>query len=141
MNHLTTARAIILETLETNQNHMTAYQVYEAVKPRLPSLNMSTVYRSLEYLTHQGLISVADVGVSMPVYEAAANTHHHLVCEGCGNIFVVNHDQVRDFFELIAQEFNFTIHTNHLILFGLCEQCRQKEDLTQNNHEGKPTKE
>lgn len=132
MSHLTTARALILEILETNQSHMTASQVFEAVKPRLPSLNMSTVYRSLEYLTHQGLISVADIGASMPIYEAATNTHHHLVCEGCKNILIMENEQVNDFFEKVAQKFNFTINTNHLILFGLCENCRNsKEDNKQ----------
>lgn len=125
MTKLTTARSIILETLEANQKHMTAFQVFVAVKPRLPSLNMSTVYRSLEYLTHQGLISVADVGGSMPVYEVVSYTHHHLVCENCGNISLVEHDKVKDFFESISKTYNFTIHTNHLILFGLCEKCRK----------------
>jgi len=130
MSRLTTARTIIYETLKENQAHMTAYQVFDAVKPRLPSLNMSTVYRSLEYLTHQGLISVADVGASMPIYEAASNTHHHLVCEGCKSIHIMEHDQVKDFFEKVSQKYNFTIHTNHLILFGLCEKCRKEEEKT-----------
>ncbi len=131
MGHLTTARAIIYETLEANQAHMTAYEVYEAVKPRLPSLNLSTVYRTLEYLTHQGLISVADVGASMPIYEAASNTHHHLVCQSCGNIQIMDHDQVKAFFEKVSQEYQFTIHTNHLILFGLCEKCRVVKESEQ----------
>jgi Fe2+ or Zn2+ uptake regulation protein len=124
MSKLTTARALIFETLDKNSAHMTAYQVFEAVKPRLPSLNMSTVYRSLEYLTHQGLISVADVGAAMPIYEVVSNTHHHLVCQSCGNILLMDHEQVKDFFNHISQEYDFTIQTNHLILFGLCEKCR-----------------
>jgi Fe2+ or Zn2+ uptake regulation protein len=125
MGQLTTARALIFETLEANQTHMTAYQVFEAVKPNLPSLNMSTVYRSLEYLTHKGLISVADVGAVMPVYEVVSNTHHHLVCQSCGNILLLDHEQVKGFFNHISQEYKFTIQTNHLILFGLCENCRE----------------
>lgn len=128
MAKLTTARSIILETLEANQKHMTAFQVYDAVKHRLPSLNMSTVYRALEYLTHHGLISVADVGASMPIYEAVSNTHHHLVCEECRHISIVAHDEVKEFFDSISHKYNFTIHTNHLILFGLCEKCRQAKD-------------
>jgi Fur family ferric uptake transcriptional regulator len=131
MGHLTTARALIFETLEANQTHMTAYQVFEAVKPRLPSLNMSTVYRSLEYLTHKGMISVADVGAPMPVYEVVSNTHHHLVCQSCGNILLVDHEQVKTFFDHISQTYQFTIHTNHLILFGLCEKCRGKNEENQ----------
>ncbi|MBN1535542.1 MAG: transcriptional repressor [Anaerolineales bacterium] len=139
MSRMTTARALIYETLETTQEHMTAYQVFDAVKPRLPSLNMSTVYRSLEYLTHEGLISVADVGEGMPIYEAVSNTHHHLVCEGCKKILIVEHEQVKGFFEKISQEYDFTIHTNHLILFGLCEKCRrakenQSEELPKSLH-------
>ncbi len=125
MSQLTTARSLIFETLESNQAHMTAYQVFEAVKPHLPSLNISTVYRSLEYLTHKGLISVADVGAAMPIYEVVSNTHHHLVCQSCGDILLMDHDQVKDFFDHVSQAYKFTIQTNHLILFGLCEQCRE----------------
>lgn len=133
MSRLTSARSIIYEILQESQAHMTAYQVFDAAKPRLPSLNMSTVYRSLEYLTHQGLISVADIGASMPIYEAVTNTHHHLVCEGCKNILIVEHEKVKDFFEKISQEYKFTIHTNHLILFGLCDNCRNTKEDNLNN--------
>lgn len=124
---LTSARAIILETLKNNKHHLTAYDIYEKVKPKLPSINKSTVYRGLDYLTEQGFISVSDLGLDTPVYEAVSKTpHHHLVCQECGTVVDMQNDLVEVFFESVSQEYQYEISTNHLILFGICADCQPK---------------
>ena len=122
---LTSARKIILETLEANPVHLSAYDIYERVKLRLPSVNLSTVYRSLEYLVKTGLASVSDIGAVTPVYQAVAGqNHHHLVCQNCGTTFELPHATVDLFFQEVSRKNEFAIQTNHLILFGLCKQCK-----------------
>ena len=126
---LTSARRIILNTLKQANGHLTAHEIYDQVKPRLPSINPSTVYRSLDFLAGQGWISVSDIGTGMPVYESVGTgIHHHLVCQECGEIFNLNDDLVQDFFSCIEREKQFSITTNHLILFGLCQRCASKKD-------------
>jgi Fur family ferric uptake transcriptional regulator len=122
---LTSARAIVLETLEEGENHLSTQEVYERAKTHLPSLNISTVYRALDYLAEQGLISVSDLGRGTPVYQAISEgLHHHLVCQECGAVFDLDHAQVKSFFEHISKENDFKIRTNHLVLFGICKRCR-----------------
>ena len=123
---LTSARAIILETINTDRKHWTVQEVYDAVKPNLPSLNLSTVYRALDYLSREDLISVSDLGAGSPVYEAVQDSpHHHLVCRECGYVFELPHEEVDDFFVKISRENEFEVCTNHLILFGTCEACQE----------------
>ena len=123
---LTSARAIILETINTDRKHWTVQEVYDAVKPNLPSLNLSTVYRALDYLSREDLISVSDLGAGSPVYEAVQDSpHHHLVCRECGYVFELSHEEVDDFFAKISRENEFEVCTNHLILFGTCEACQE----------------
>jgi Fe2+ or Zn2+ uptake regulation protein len=45
---------IILEVLSKEHAHLTSNQIYEVIRPRLPAVNPSTVYRALERLTGVG---------------------------------------------------------------------------------------
>jgi Fur family ferric uptake transcriptional regulator len=115
---------LILKTLAQNQTHLTAHQVYENLREHLPAVNPSTVYRALEKLAHEGLISVSDMGQSAVVYEAVdGERHHHLVCQNCGSVCTLRDEAVSDFFKRLEQENDFKIATNHLILFGYCSEC------------------
>ena len=124
---LTSARKAILDHLESIQDHATAKQIHAALKGRLHSLNLTTVYRSLEYLVEHKLISVADIGIGSPVYEKIHETpHHHLVCLNCNAIIQIEHDPIEAFFNLLEEEQKFKIQTNHLVLYGICLDCQQE---------------
>ncbi|MCX8023877.1 MAG: transcriptional repressor [Thermanaerothrix sp.] len=116
----------ILEALAgEGDSHLSALEIYERLKARLPAIAPSTVYRALERLTQQGLVSVSDMGRGVTLYERVGQAlHHHLVCTGCGRILTIDHTQVGPFFAAIEAAHDFHIQTNHLILFGLCADCR-----------------
>ncbi len=119
----------ILEVLSQEHAHLTSNQVYEAIRPRLPAVNPSTVYRALERLTGVGKVSVSDMGTGSVVYELLADgLHHHLVCQKCGQVLTIGHDEVGDFFAAVQKKNRFTIATNHLVLFGLCDACEKNEE-------------
>jgi Fur family transcriptional regulator, ferric uptake regulator len=118
---------VILEVLEQNHSHLTANEVYEHIRGRLPAVNPSTVYRALERLSDSGKISVSDMGTGSAVYEALINgMHHHLVCQVCGRVYTLEHQAVQEFFKSIEASNQFQVSTNHLILFGVCSNCQGK---------------
>lgn len=120
---------IILEILSAEQDHLTSLQIYERIRPRLPAVNPSTVYRALERLVRQGKVSISDMGTGAIVYESLANgRHHHLVCQKCGRVLTVQDEAIREFFSTIQAKYHFSIATNHLILFGTCEDCSHSPD-------------
>lgn len=124
--HLTSARKAVLELLEDSGKHLSAAQVHEQLINRLPSLNLSTVYRALDYLVEHRLVSVADIGAGSPVYERLSDTpHHHLVCLNCGHIVKLEHNAVEPFFHTLEAQQDFAIQTNHLVLYGLCGYCQK----------------
>lgn len=119
---------IIIEILSSKDTHRTSQQIYEEIRERLPAVNPSTIYRSLDRMAEHGIVSVSDIGQGASVYEIVTNElHHHLVCQNCGKIITVGQEQVEGFFLKIETENNFKILTNHLILFGICGEC-QKTD-------------
>ncbi|MGB9800471.1 MAG: Fur family transcriptional regulator [Thermanaerothrix sp.] len=123
----------ILEVLAgEGDSHLSALEIYERLKARLPAIAPSTVYRALERLTQQGRVSVSDMGRGVTLYERVGQPlHHHLVCTRCGRIVTIDHTQVGPFFAAIEAAHDFHIQTNHLILFGLCAACRsQHADAT-----------
>lgn len=119
----------IIELLESSQCHVKAHEVYERLHERFPALNPSTVYRAMERLARSGKISVSDIGTGAAVYEVVTEgMHHHLVCQVCGKVSTIDHALINDFFETIQNEFKFQVVTNHLILFGVCENCQRQKD-------------
>ncbi len=118
----------IIELLSHEHAHLTSNQVLEDIRGRLPAVNHSTVYRSLERLVGQGKVSVSDMGTGSAVYElVSGQRHHHLVCQKCGKVITIGDDDVLRFFTSLKDKHHFEIATNHLILFGTCSNCLQKD--------------
>ena len=123
---MTSARQAILEELENAQTHLTIHQIHEHLKERLPSLNLSTVYRSLDFLAQNELITISDMGLGTPVYEIMNDdVHHHLVCLTCKHVMQLEDELVSPFFEAIEKQKDTKIITNHLVVFGLCPYCKE----------------
>jgi Fur family transcriptional regulator, ferric uptake regulator len=125
----TSINLFIIDTLEHDHSHLSAQQIFERVREHLPAVNPSTVYRALERLAHAGKVSVSDMGLGATLYESVSNKlHHHLVCQECKRIFTIENPVVQTFFDEIERTQHFQITTNHLILFGICEDCQSKLD-------------
>jgi len=124
----TSTDQFILETLSQQRDHLTALQVYEAVHQKLPAINPSTVYRALDRLVANDKVTISDMGLGATVFELAGKKpHHHLVCQKCGQIVMVEDKDVAPLFSDLENKYHYQIKTNHLVLFGLCDQCRLKE--------------
>jgi Fur family ferric uptake transcriptional regulator len=116
---------VILDVLADEHHHLTAQEVFEHIRERMPAVNSSTIYRSLDRLAAEGKISVSDMGKGAMVFESVADgMHHHLVCQNCGNSFTVDHHLVGGFFAQVQEKYHFEVLTNHLILFGVCQNCQ-----------------
>lgn len=116
---------IVIETLSKEHAHLTSLQVFEEIRERLPAVNHSTVYRALKRLVDKGKVSVSDMGTNAVVYELLADgLHHHLVCQKCKQVMTIGHEDVGAFFDTLQDKHHFHIITNHLILFGICENCQ-----------------
>jgi len=121
----TSVNRFILEVLEEETSHLTAHEIYSKLRERLPCVNQSTVYRALERLAANGIISVSDLGTGAAVFEKVTNAmHHHMVCQKCGQILTLDKKDVDQFFSTINQKTRYQIITNHLVLFGICPDCQ-----------------
>jgi len=115
---------LILDMVAYEPDHFTSQKIYEELKTKLPAVNRSTVYRSLDRLVCTGKVSVSDIGTGSLVYELVGKgIHHHLVCRQCQQIILISHEDVKQFFNQVELKSRYNIITNHLILYGICENC------------------
>ena len=122
----TKQRQVILEELGKLPGHPCVSEIYAAVRKRLPSISLGTVYRNLEFLTQSGMIRKLDQGSGQAQFDRSPDRHLHLRCIHC--------DQLIDLpvveFGLLKQSENLQLE-DHLILgiraeyVGICPDCQQ----------------
>jgi Fe2+ or Zn2+ uptake regulation protein len=123
---LTRQRQAIWDTLVADpQRHLSADEIVERVRDRLPQVNASTVYRTLDLLVDEGLLLRTDLGADRAYYEPAhEHPHHHLVCERCGAVEHFHDDALGDLPSRLLDATGYALGTREISLFGLCPACR-----------------
>jgi Fe2+ or Zn2+ uptake regulation protein len=125
---MTPQRLAILRILDESACHLTPLEVYQQAREALPGITEATVYRTLTFLTEQGLVLAAHIGSGQLVYEIAARAHHHLICRQCGHTHEIPHAQLQALYEQFQGDTGFVIDSMHVTFFGLCPACQTDSD-------------
>ena len=77
---LTPQRRVIAETMRGDHVHLTAEEVLERARERLPEVSLATVYNTLNELVSMGEVQQVDAGDGPTRYDPnTEDGHHHLV--------------------------------------------------------------
>ena len=124
---LTPQRELVLAAVET-LGHATPDAVYAEVRLHSQSINLSTVYRTLELLDELGLIRHAHLTDRAPTYHSArGHEHAHLVCRSCHTLISIGRGEVEKALGDLADGRGFVPDYGHLTVFGTCRECRAAE--------------
>ena len=123
---LTRQRSTIWDVLvAAGDKHLSAEEIAEQVQRRLPGVNPSTVYRTLELLTEEGLVLRTDLGDARAYYEPAReHRHHHLVCRHCDYVVHLHDEVLGDLHARIENSTGFALGEGEVTFFGVCPACR-----------------
>lgn len=123
---LTRQRTLIWDVLVAEgDRHLSAEEIVERTQAKLPSLNPSTVYRTLEILVEEGLVLRTDLGADRAFYEPAhSHPHHHIVCERCGAVAHLHGDVLGDLARRVNDSSGYELGGAEVTFFGLCAACR-----------------
>lgn len=97
-----------------------------------PTLSQSSTYRSLAVLEEAGAVSRLVTGPDRAHFELAEGLtdrhHHHLVCEGCGEVTDVELDddtesRLDQVLRSVASDHGFESGRHTLDVFGRCGRC------------------
>lgn len=122
---VTPQRLLILDAICEGEGHTTIGEIYARLMAMDTSINRSTVYRALEFFELLGLVLTADIGIGEKVYEIAkSDQHHHLVCQECGKNEELDQLAMEQICHVLERQHNFGVNMDHLVLFGICADCR-----------------
>ena len=121
---LTRQRDAVLQVIRGSENHLTASEIYEAARRRLPSISYATVYNSLKYLKDAGLIHEISFGNGASRYDRVTERHDHALCTSCGKLVDFDLAVSSDIVRAAVRKTRFKPETIHLTLRGLCPDCR-----------------
>lgn len=104
---------------------MTADQIAEEVRSRDPSVNLSSIYRSLSLFSDLGLVRESHLGASEATHwePAHPDEQFHLRCTSCGRVEHHTGDLVRQIDDHMADHHGFRSDRIELLVTGLCERC------------------
>jgi Fur family transcriptional regulator, stress-responsive regulator len=121
---LTPQRRVIAEVMGGEHVHLTAEEVLERARERLPEVSLATVYNALNELVSMDEVKQVDAGGGPTRYDPnTEDGHHHLVCLKCGELRDV-HPQGLDALELArSQRFGYRIVNREVLFQGYCSDC------------------
>ena len=109
--------------------HLTAEEVTAEVRAKLPDVNISTVYRTLELLVGLGLVVETRLEGAACYYEVSPEpTHHHFLCAQCGSVGHFGDELLAPVNEALTARHGFEVSQIQVTAFGLCRQCRAGDD-------------
>jgi Fur family peroxide stress response transcriptional regulator len=120
---LTHQRLEVYREIAAGGGHPCAEELYRRLHPRLPTLSLDTVYRTLMTFEKHGLIRRVEVLDDRARFDANLRNHHHLVCNRCRRAFDFYWPAV-DQIETPKEVLDWgNIQSRHLELRGVCNKC------------------
>ena len=114
----TPQRLAILKELD-NKGHASIEEIYETIKEMFPSISLATIYKNINALKEEGIISEICLH-QKPKFEIEKSPHAHFICKKCGNVEDI------PFEDIIKNDFNkkYPNSQKELYIYGVCKKCK-----------------
>lgn len=111
---LTKKRQQILQVLKKHKGILSADDVHK----KIPEIDLVTIYRNLDLLSKEGLISRIDLGKNKAQYEYQEKPHYHAICEKCQKVvhFSASDEKIRKLLKIN----DFQIEKIDVTVRGVC---------------------
>ena len=123
---LTPQRRLIADIFHDAKTHLTAEDIIEYVQKRMPGVNKSTIYRTLDLLEETGCVYKSEDHDQFIYHHAEEGHHHHLVCRVCGKTVSCNENIFASVEKTLARNYDFRVDFKHILITGLCSDCKNK---------------
>ena len=124
---VTHSRYKILEIFQSSPDeHYTADKLKDMLADSGETIGLATIYRVLTQLEMADLIQKNNFDDNQSAYEIKKSHHDHLICTKCGNIIEFVNSDLENLQERISKEYNFSLESHVMTLFGSCnnENCK-----------------
>jgi Fur family ferric uptake transcriptional regulator len=118
-------RAIVAEIM-SSEGHISPADVARRVRERVPGVNPSTVYRTLDMLEGLGILSHAHLETGAEYHRSDDSGHVHLTCSNCGSEDSLTLEEAERLKLLITRHHGFSPDLTHFAISGLCSDCQRQ---------------
>ena len=129
---MTHQRKVILEEVMSDRSHLSADEIYERVRKKMPKISMGTVYRNLDILASCGLIKKLEPHYSQMRFDGNTKEHYHVICMHCGKIgdapVESSDDTLVNLENALGNLTRYGIFGHKLEFMGLCPECLKQSD-------------
>ena len=133
---ITNPMKVIVDILVKSDHLLNPTEIYMQAKNINPKIGLVTVYRTIEKLEQANLIGRVHMPDGCQSFFQSSEGHQHLlICTNCGKAEFFEGENLNPFFEKIGDHFGYQVKDHWLQLFGLCQECKIMDPLT----EGKTT--
>lgn len=108
----------ILEESDETARHLSAEDVYQALRDAGEDVGLATVYRVLTQFESAGLVTRHNFEAGHSVFELAHGEHHdHMVCTDTGQVIEFTDPIIEERQHKIAEEYGYEIVDHSLVLY------------------------
>lgn len=122
---MTSQRKRIYTLLSKTARPKSAEMIYDELPDH--TMNLSTVYRTLDAFFTDGLISKSHMNNIAYYYVNKKDHHHYMICLGCQKMYELD-CHLNDLTSQVAKDNHFKITHHDMTVYGYCETC-QKQNL------------
>ena len=125
----TMPRLKILSIMEkTEHRHMSADDVYDALRKAGEDVGLATVYRVLTQFEAAGLVSRHHFEGGHSVFELEQGQHHdHILCVKCGRVDEFIDQTIEKRQQAIAEKHGYSMTDHSLYIYGICSECQKEK--------------
>ena len=123
---LTHQRLEIFREVAASLEHPDAEAIYKALYPRLPTVSLDTVYRTLWLLNDLGLVATLGPRRESVRFDANMMPHHHYVCVRCGLARDFESDELGSLSVPESVKGFGSVISRHVEVRGICEKCARE---------------
>lgn len=131
-HRMTGPRMAVWQVVATSETHLTADEISEKVRQLDPTVNLSSVYRSLALFSELGLVRESNLGANEATHWEIAHPdeHFHLKCRVCGRVEHHRGDLVAQIDQHLADHHGFQAERVELLVTGLCQDCAGNPEIS-----------
>ncbi|MFA7423041.1 MAG: Fur family transcriptional regulator [Acholeplasmataceae bacterium] len=123
---MTAQRKQILDILKQANHPLSA----EMIMNKLPedTLNLSTIYRSLDLFFAQEIVSKSYMNHTTYYYLNQREHHHYMICINCQKMYEID-CHIHHIADDIADKHGFKITHHDMTVYGYCKACQASLNL------------
>lgn len=114
--------------------HITAADVCEYFHRSGKNIGMATVYRQLDHLVSEGVITKYNFDAGTPACfeylgeHVSASSCFHCKCHVCGKLIHMHCEELSAISSHMMQEHAFLIDPIRTVFYGICKECQEAEN-------------